>query len=118
MFEVHSAGSKPTGQVHPLAIRAMQEIGIDISGHRSKSVDVFIGHKIDYVITVRDRAEEFCPVFPGSTKHLHWSLPDPAAASGSDEDWKTAFRHARDEIRDRLKTFAAEHSGFTLRAGA
>ena len=108
LFDVHSAGTRPTA-VRPEAIAVMREVGVDISGHRSKSVDVFIGNEIDYVITVRDRANEFCPVFPGTSKHLHWSLPDPAAVSRSDEDRKTAFRQARDEIRDRLKTFVVEH---------
>jgi arsenate reductase len=117
-FDVHSAGTRPTTTVRPEAIAVMGEIGIDISGHRSKSVDEFVGREVDYVITVCDHAKEFCPVFPGTTKHLHWSLSDPAAVPGSDEDRKTAFRNARHEIRHRLKTFVGEHSGFTLRVGA
>src|SRR2546430_1739354 len=76
--EVVSAGTKPS-QVRPEAIAVMNEIGIDISGHRSKSVDKFIGQEFDYVITVCDHAKELCPVFPGRTKHLHWSFGDPAA---------------------------------------
>jgi arsenate reductase len=87
----------------------MSEIGIDLSGHRSKSVDEFVEQEFDYIITVCDHAKELCPVFPGRTRHLHWSLPDPAAVSGSDEERKTAFRNVRDEIRNHLKVFAAEH---------
>ena len=116
-FEVRSAGTRPTA-VRPEAIAVMVEIGIDISGHRSKSVDEFAGQEVDYVITVCDHAKEFCPVFAGSVKHLHWSFADPAGVAGSDEHRKAAFRKVRDELRDRLRTFVAEHGGFTLRAGA
>src|SRR5436309_6976989 len=77
-FEVESAGVEPS-HVRPQAVEAMREIGIDISGHRSKSVGEFTGQEFDYVITVCDHARELCPVFPGRTKHLHWSFPDPAS---------------------------------------
>src|SRR5688500_7740371 len=80
-FEVESAGVEPS-QVRPLAIEAMKEIGIDISGHRSKSVDEFIGQEFDYVITVCDNANESCPTFPGNTQRIHWSFDDPAEATG------------------------------------
>src|SRR5437762_2011307 len=78
-FEVFSAGTKPS-QVRPEAVAVMREIGIDISGYRSKSVDEFTGQEFDYVITVCDHAKELCPVVPGRTKHLHWSFEDPASA--------------------------------------
>jgi arsenate reductase (thioredoxin) len=109
-FEVYSAGTRPT-TVRLEAIAVMHEIGIDISGHRSKAIDEFVERELDYIITVCDHAEEFCPVFPGNTKHLHWSFTDPAAVEGSDEDRKASFRKVRDEIRDRLKAFVAEHGG-------
>jgi arsenate reductase (thioredoxin) len=102
-FEVYSAGVAPT-QVKPEAIEAMDEIGIDISRHRSKSVDEFLGQEFDYVITVCDNANEQCPVFAGRTQRLHWSFKDPAAVAGSHETRLCAFKEARDQIRERLKT--------------
>lgn len=116
-FEVYSAGTRPT-TVRPEAIVVMGEIGINISGQWAKSVDEFTGQEFDYVITVCNHAMELCPVFPGRSKHLHWSFKDPAAVQGSDEDRKAAFRKVRDEIRGRLDTFVAEHGGSTHRAGA
>jgi arsenate reductase (thioredoxin) len=95
-WEVYSAGTRPAA-VRPEAIAAMQEIGIDISGHRSKSVDEFAGRDFDYVITVCDRANEVCPIFPGKTKRLHWPFEDPAGI----ED----FRRVRDQIRAKIKEF-------------
>src|SRR5689334_14538422 len=83
-FEVHSAGTRP-GTVRPEAIDVMKEIGIDISGHRSKSVDEFAGQELDVVITVCDNAKESCPVFPAKTHRMHWPFPDPAAVVGSEE---------------------------------
>src|SRR5215218_3923617 len=80
-FEVYSAGVKPSA-VRPEAIQVMNKIGIDISSHRSKSVDEFIGQQFDYVITVCDNANQNCPVFPGKTKRIHWSFDDPATAEG------------------------------------
>lgn len=100
--EVSSAGTKPT-QVRPEAIVVMRELGIDISGHRSKSVDEFVGQDFDYVITVCDNAVQSCPVFPAKTKRIHWSIEDPAAMQGSEDERLTAFRRARDELRARLK---------------
>ena len=105
-FEVYSAGTKPS-RVRPEAIAAMQEIGIDISGHRSKSVDEFVGRDLDLVITVCDHARETCPVFPGSVKQLHWPFEDPAAVEGSDEVRLAAFRKIRDQIHGRIKEFLA-----------
>ena len=89
----------------PAAIAVTTEIGIDISGHRSKSVDEFMGQEFDYVITVCDHAKELCPVFPGSTKHFHWSFGDPAAAKGSEEERQAAFRRIRDELQERIRAF-------------
>jgi len=103
--EVSSAGTKPT-RVRPEAIAVMREVGIDISGHRSKSVDEFEGQNFDYVITVCDNAKQSCPVFPAKTKRIHWSIEDPAAVQGSEDERLTAFRRARDELRARLQAFA------------
>jgi arsenate reductase len=105
VYEVFSAGTKPS-QVRPEAISVMREAGIDISGHRSKSVDEFAGQAFDYVITVCDNAKESCPVFPAKTKRVHWSIEDPAAAQGSKKEALTAFRRVRDELRARLQAFA------------
>ncbi|HZS48545.1 MAG TPA: arsenate reductase ArsC [Blastocatellia bacterium] len=105
-FEVYSAGTKPS-QVRPEAIEVMKEIGIDISSHRSKSVDEFVGQSFDYVITVCDNAKENCPIFPGGTKHIHSSFDDPAAAQGDYDARLAVFRRVRDEVRDRLKLFVS-----------
>ena len=102
LFEVYSAGTNPS-LVRPEAIAAMREIGIDISGQRSKSVDEFAGRPLDYVITVCDNANQSCPVFPGGTLRLHWPFDDPAAVKGSHEERMAAFRKVRDQIEDRLK---------------
>src|ERR1051326_7392409 len=106
-FDVYSAGTKPT-QVRPEAIAVMRELGIDISGQRSKSVDEFYGKALDYVITVCDNAKESCPVLPGKTKRLHWSFEDPAAVEGPDEVRKAAFRRIRDQIHGRIMMFLGE----------
>ncbi len=98
-FEVHSAGTKPS-IVRPEAIKAMAEIGIDISGHRSKSVDEFDGQRIEYVITVCDNARENCPYFPAVTKLIHHAFEDPADAEGDEEARVAAFRRVRDRIAD------------------
>jgi len=103
-FEVFSAGTKP-GQVRPEAIAAMRELGIDISGHRSKSVDEFTGHQFDYVLTVCDNAKESCPIFPGKSVTIHHNFEDPAAVRGSEEERFAVFRRVRDEIRDYLQEF-------------
>ena len=103
-FEVMSAGVSPT-QVKPEAITAMREIGIDISSHRSKSVDEFSNEQFDYVITVCDNANEQCPVFPGSTKRIHWSFEDPAAADGDENARLAVFCRVREEILQRLRLF-------------
>ena len=103
-FEVASAGVAPSF-VRPEAIAVMREVDIDISGHKSKSVDEFINQEFDYVITVCDNANEQCPVFPGNTRRIHWSFDDPAAAKGAEEQRLAVFRRVRDEIRQRLQLF-------------
>ena len=100
-FEVESAGTKPS-IVRPEAIAAMDELGIDISGHRSKSVKEFDGQKFDYVITVCDSARESCPVFFGRAVRLHHSFEDPAALDSSKEERLNLFRRVRDELRSYL----------------
>ena len=107
-FEVASAGVAPT-QVRPEAIEVMREIGIDISGHHSKSVDEFTGQEFDYVITVCDNANEQCPIFPGKTQRIHWSFEDPAAVTGEAEKRMAVFRKVRDEVRERLKTLTSDY---------
>jgi arsenate reductase len=103
-FEVFSAGTKPT-QVRPEAIQAMRELGINISGHRSKSLDEFAGQQFDYVLTVCDNAKESCPIFPGRTVTLHRNFEDPAAVEGSEETRLAAFRRIRDHLREYLRSF-------------
>lgn len=103
-FDVFSAGTK-LSHVRPEAIAVMSEIGIDISGHRSKSVDEFTRAAFDYVITVCDNAKESCPIFPGSTKRMHWSFEDPAAVQGPLDERTAAFRRIRDQIHKRIRAF-------------
>lgn len=105
-FEVESAGTIASF-VRPQAIAAMAEIGIDISGHRSKCLDEFLDTEFDYVITVCDNANETCPVFPGTAKRIHWSFDDPAEATGSEDQIAAIFRRVRDEIAKRLREFSA-----------
>lgn len=107
-IEVASAGVEPTS-VRPEAIEVMRQIGIDISGHRSKSVDEFAGQQFDYVITVCDNANLNCPVFPGNTMRIHWSIDDPAAVDGDDDTKRAVFRRVRDELRHRLRSFAGSN---------
>ncbi len=102
-FEVVSAGVAP-GHVRPEAIEVMREVGIDISAHRSKSVDEFNGQPFDYVITVCDNANQQCPMFPGKTERIHWSIEDPAAVTGDEGERLAAFRAARDDLRQRLRS--------------
>ena len=104
-FDVYSAGTLET-YVRPQGIEALAELGIDISGARSKSQDEFRGQPFDYVITVCDNAREYCPVFPGPAKRIHWSIDDPAFAGRNEEERLDAFRRARDEIKARLEEFA------------
>jgi arsenate reductase len=101
-FEVMSAGTEAT-HVRPLAIRAMGELGIDISGQESKTLEKYLKEPFDYVITVCDDANEACPVFPGARRRLHWSFEDPAQATGSEEERLRVFQSVRDEIRERIE---------------
>ena len=106
-FDVFSAGTHPS-TVNPLAIVVMQERGIDISQHRSKSVKEFTDQPFDFVITVCDQAAEACPVFPGPARRLHWSFPDPAAVTGSKAARLQAFRHVRDTLHAQLMGWLAD----------
>jgi arsenate reductase len=112
-FAVESAGTKPT-RVRPEAIAVMGELGIDISGQRSKHVDEFHGQQFDYVITVCDNARESCPVFFGATKRVHHNFEDPAALAGAEEERLALFRRVRDELRTYLATFARDNRRATL----
>ncbi len=102
-FEAHSAGTEAT-QLRPLAIRAMDEIGVDISSQESKTLERYLREPFDYVITVCDDANEACPFFPGASNRLHWSFEDPSRAGGSEEERLAVFRSVRDRIRDRVNT--------------
>ncbi len=108
-YEVFSAGTHPS-LVRPEAIAVLAEIGIDISGQRSKSVDEFVSQPLDLVITVCDNAKESCPVFPGRTERLHWPFEDPAHLEGTEDERKAAFRKVRDQIRQRIQAFLADES--------
>jgi arsenate reductase len=103
-FEVFSAGTKPSS-INPTAIKVMKEIGIDISGHRSKHVDEFKGQRFDYVVTVCDNAKESCPIFPGGTKVMHWPFPDPPHGQGENEAVLGEFRRVRDMICEKFRNF-------------
>ena len=107
-LDVQSAGSDPAGHVHPLAVRVMQEIAIDISHHRSKHLDEFISQDIETVITVCSNADTACPVFPGQVNRLHWPFDDPAKANGDEDAQLAVFRRVRDKIRDRFEGYASE----------
>jgi arsenate reductase len=109
-YEALSAGAKPTGYVHPLAIKAMEEVGVDLVGHRSKSIDEFDGRSLDLLVTVWDNARESCPMYAGAKRQVHWGFDDPADASGSDEEKMGEFRRVRDEIRLRLQTFLQQEA--------
>ncbi|NOX18435.1 MAG: arsenate reductase ArsC [Chlorobi bacterium] len=105
-LEVYSAGTNPSGEVHPKAIQVMDEIGIDIGGGKPTNVDEFINNSFDYVITVCDNAKETCPVFVGKVKNrLHIGFEDPAEATGTEEEILVEFRKIRDEIKDRFEEF-------------
>jgi arsenate reductase len=101
-FEAFSAGSEATF-VRPLAIRAMAELGIDISGQESKTLDRYLQQPFDYVITVCDQANASCPIFPGGKHRLHWSLPDPSQAQGTEEEQLAVYRAVRDDLRRRIE---------------
>jgi arsenate reductase len=103
-FEVFSAGTEATS-VRSEAIAVMREIGIDISGHESKTLERFINQPFDWVITVCDTARQNCPIFPGAETSAHWAVDDPAEAAGTEEERLAAFRHARDDLRNRIHMF-------------
>jgi arsenate reductase (thioredoxin) len=107
-FVVESAGTHPS-EVRPEAVAVMRELGIDISGHRSKHVDEFAGQKFDYILTVCDNAKEHCPIFPGHATRIHHNFEDPAAAHGSDAERLNLFRRVRDEIRTYLEAFSKSY---------
>jgi arsenate reductase (thioredoxin) len=109
-FEVHSAGTEAT-HVRPLAIRAMDEIGIDISRQESKRLERYLEESFDYVITVCDDANEACPFFPGAANRLHWSFEDPSRAKGSEEEQLAVFRSVRDRIKDRVQAELVDGGG-------
>lgn len=106
-FEVASAGSRPAGYVHPMAVRVMSEIGIDISGHTSKHMNDFLARKVQTVITVCGNADQACPMFPGQLNRHHWPFDDPAHATGSEAEILEVFRRVRDEIRRVFEAYAA-----------
>jgi arsenate reductase len=103
-FEAASAGTEAT-PVHPLAIRVMDEVGLDLSGHSSKTFEQFLAQPWDYVVTVCDTANERCPMFPARTTRLHWSFEDPSSAAGSEEEKLQAFRRIRDEILAKTRSW-------------
>lgn len=106
-LRVASAGSRPAGYVHPLAIQVMKEIGIDISHHTSKPLTDFLNQDVETVITVCGKADQACPVFPGQVNRHHWGFDDPAHATGTDEEKLAVFRRVRDEIRRVFEAYAA-----------
>jgi arsenate reductase (thioredoxin) len=108
-FEVFSAGTQPS-HVRPEALAVMGELGIDISAHRSKHVEELADDQFDYVITACDSAKEGCPVFPGSPRRLHWSLPDPAAGHGDEHERLEVFRRVRDALAARMRAFVRDLS--------
>ena len=107
-LDVQSAGSKPAGYVHPLAIKAMAEIGIDISAHRSKHMNDFLAQSVQTVITVCGNADQACPVFPGQVERHHWPFDDPAHAVGTEAEQMEVFRRVRDEIKAKFEAYADE----------
>lgn len=106
-YRVASAGSKPAGYVHPLAIAAMQEIGIDISGHHSKHLNEFLAEPVETVITVCGNADQACPMFPGQVNRHHFPFDDPAHAAGTEAEQLAVFRRVRDEIKRVFEAYAA-----------
>lgn len=107
LVDVHSAGSKPAGYVHPKAIQVLREIGIDISGHTSKHMNEFLDREVTTVITVCGNADQACPMFPGQVNRHHWGFDDPAHATGTEEQILAEFRRVRDEIARVFRAYAA-----------
>ena len=106
VLEVASAGSRPAGYVHPLAIQVMREAGVDISAHTSKHMDEFLTRRVETVITVCGNADQACPLFPGQVNRHHWPFDDPAHATGTDEEKLAVFRRVRDEIKAVFRAYA------------
>ncbi len=106
-YRIASAGSKPAGYVHPLAIKVMAEAGLDISGHHSKHLDEFLAQQVETVITVCGNADQACPMFPGQVNRHHFPFDDPAHATGTEEEQLAVFRRVRDEIRAVFGAYAA-----------
>ncbi|WP_129671845.1 arsenate reductase ArsC [Candidatus Chloroploca sp. Khr17] len=115
-FEAHSAGNEPSG-IHPLAIKAMQEVNIELIGQRSKHVSEYADQLFDVIITVCDRARETCPTFPGEPELVHWSFEDPSSVEGDEETQLRAFRNARNFIRDRLSLWLLNKRKLLREAG-
>jgi arsenate reductase (thioredoxin) len=110
-FDVYSAGAFPTGKVNPYAIRVLKDVyGMDAAAARSKSFEEYDGFEFDFVITVCDNARESCPVWPGQPRVLHWSLPDPALAQGSDDEIFETFKEVASDIERRIKVFISDSS--------
>lgn len=107
-FNVHSAGTRPAGLIHPLAVDTMRERGINISNQTSKSLSIYDGQSFDYVITVCDEAHQECPFFSGAKIQLHWSTPDPSFAPGNDEERREAFRRTIALLEERVSNLIAE----------
>ncbi len=106
LLDVQSAGSNPAGYVHPLAVRVMQEIGIDITGHHSKHMNTFLSQPVETVITVCGNADQACPMFPGQVNRHHWGFYDPARATGTEEEKLAVFRAVRDQIKMVFQAYA------------
>ena len=117
-FRVVSAGSKPAGYVHPLAIQAMAEAGLDISAHTSKPLQDFLSQQVETVITVCGKADQVCPMFPGQVNRHHWPFDDPAHATGTEAEQMEVFRRVRDEIRRVFEAYAAGRIDAAMKSGA
>ena len=117
-YRVASAGSKPAGYVHPLAMRVMSEIGIDLSSHTSKHADVFLDQGVETVITVCGNADQACPYYPGLVNRHHFPFDDPAHATGTEEEQLAVFRRVRDEIKAVFQAYAAGRLDEAARRGA
>jgi arsenate reductase len=117
LLDVQSAGSNPAGHVHPQAVQVMKEIGIDISGHRSKHLNEFLNRDVETVITVCGNADQACPVFPGQVNRHHWGFDDPAKVKGTDGEVLAVFRRVRDEIRRVFEAYAAGRRDGIVRRG-
>ena len=116
-LEAFSAGTEPKG-LHPLAVKVMADVGVDISQQTSKHLDSFLSQRFDYVITVCDKAKESCPVWPDAKEHIHWSFDDPAAATGDEAERLKVFRRVQAEVKRRVDLFLLAHKLFTTEVRA